>query len=163
MRKKIFIIGSIILFGFFLVINFQKASAQAIPPFQMQLTNGNAYSYKNVLKTKPLLIIYFAPDCEHCQVLIREVIKKISSFKKAQLLLVSFEPLNMVKTFEKEYHLLNYSNIKCGTETPTFYFKNLFNLQKTPFTALYNKDSRLIVSYKNETSVDDLIKHLNTL
>ncbi|MDQ2863182.1 MAG: redoxin domain-containing protein [Bacteroidota bacterium] len=163
MRKKNFIVGAIILVGFFIFNPFQKASAQTIPPFQLQLTNGNAYSYKNVLKTKPLLIIYFAPDCEHCQVLIREVIKKISSFKKAQLLLVSFEPLNMVKTFEKDYHLLNYSNIKCGTEIPTFYFKNLFNLQKTPFTALYNRDGRLIVSYKDETPVNDLIKHLNAL
>ena len=77
--------------------------------------------------------------------------------------MVSFEPLNMVLNFEKEYHLPAYPNIKCGTEIPTFYFKNLFNLAKTPFTALYNKNGKLIISYKNETPLDDLIKHLNAL
>jgi thioredoxin-related protein len=163
MQNKKFFIVIIIFFLFFLLLPSQNINAQAIPPFKMQLTNGNAYTYKDVPKTKPLLIIYFAPDCGHCQALIREIIKKVNDFKKVEILLVSFEPLNMVTKFQKDYHLLQYSNIKCGTEAPTFYFKNLFNLDKTPFTALYNKKGKLIISYKDVPQIDGLVKRLHSL
>ena len=163
MINKTFFRYLFLLFGFFLLIHSGNINAQAIPPFKMQLTNGNTYTYKDVPKTKPLLIIYFAPDCGHCQALIREMIKKVNDFKKAEVLLVSFEPLNIVAKFQKDYHLLQYSNIKCGTEAPTFYFKNFFNLDKTPFTALYNKNGKLIISYKNMPQIDGLVKRLRAL
>ena len=164
MIKKVLSIGFVFLCAAVLFLcASQSAAAQTIPPFRMQLTNGKIFSVQNVSKKTSLIIIYFAPDCEHCQVLIHGLLKRINEFKKAQIILVSFEPLNMVLNFEKEYHLTAYPNIKCGTEIPTFYFKNLFNIAKTPFTALYNKNGKLIISYKNETPLDDLIKHLNAL
>ena len=154
----------IFLFSCILLLALSKsAGAQTIPPFRMQLTNGQIFTSQNLSKEKPALIIYFAPDCEHCQALIHGLLQRIGDFKKAQIILVSFEPLNMVIKFEKDYQLSPYSNIKCGTETPTFYFKNLFNLSKTPFTALYNKKGKLIISYQNETPLNDLVNHLKTL
>ena len=164
MIKKVLSVGFVFLCTVVLFLSAtQGAAAQTIPPFRMQLTNGKIFSIQNVSKKNPLIIIYFAPDCEHCQVLIHSLLKRINDFKKAQIIMVSFEPLNMVLNFENEYHLPAYPNIKCGTEIPAFYFKNLFNLAKTPFTALYNKKGKLIISYKNETPLDDLIKHLNAL
>ena len=145
------------------IVPWQQSLAQTIPPFRMQRTDGHLFKAQEVPKTKPLLIIYFAPDCEHCQKLIHEVLARINDFKKTQIILISFEPINMVLSFEKDYHLGQYPNIMCGTETPTFYFKNLFNLSKTPFTALYDKKGTLIISYQNETPVDDLVKHLAKL
>lgn len=158
-RFRFFLFACIIL----LLSQAGKAHAQSIPPFRIQLTNGKIFTPQNLSKENPLLIIYFAPDCEHCQVLIHSLIKRITDFKKSQIVLVSFEPLRDVIKFEKNYHLSAYSNIKCGTEIPTFYFKNLFNLSKTPFTALYNKKGNLVISYQNETPLDDLMKHLKQL
>lgn len=146
-----------------LLCQLATARAQTIPPFKMQLTSGKAFTSADVSKAKPLVIIYFAPDCEHCQALIRGLLNRINDFKKAQIVLVSFEPVSMVRNFERDYHLDSHTNIKCGTEIPTFYFKNLFNLSKTPFTALYNKNGKLVVAYKNETPLDDLVEHLKSL
>lgn len=152
------------LFSFILLLSLPGSSeAQNIPPFRMQLTNGQIFKPQNLSKDKPAVIIYFAPDCEHCQALIHGLLQRMGDFKKAQIILVSFEPLNMVINFERDYHLSSYSNIKCGTEIPTFYFKNLFNLSKTPFTALYNKKGKLIISYQNETPLNELVDHLKNL
>jgi thiol-disulfide isomerase/thioredoxin len=152
------------LLAFLLLLTHSKnAVAQTIPPFRMQLTNGKNFTAQNVSKTKPVIIIYFAPDCEHCRALIKAVLKKNSDFKKAQIILVSFEPLSMIISFEKEFNLKKYPNFLCGTETPTFYFKSLFNLVHTPFTALYDKRGKLVISYKEETPVDDLILHLKKI
>ena len=156
--------GIICLFSFIVLLSLSRsAAAQTIPPFRMQLTNGKIFTWQNLSKEKPAVIIYFAPDCEHCQALIHSLLKRINDFKKAQIILVSFEPLSMVINFERDYKLLSYSNIKCGTEIPTFYFKNLFSLSKTPFTALYNKKGKLIISYRNETPVGDLAAHLKNI
>lgn len=156
--------GLIYLFSFILLVCLSKsAEAQTIPPFRMQLTNGQIFTPQNLSKEKPAVIIYFAPDCEHCQALIHSLLQRIEDFKKAQIIMVSFEPLNMVINFERGYHLSQYPNIKCGTEIPTFYFRNLFNLSKTPFTALYNKKGKLIISYQNETPLNDLVTHLKNL
>ena len=152
------------LLAFLLLLTHSKnAVAQTIPPFRMQLTNGKNFTAKNVSQTKPVIIIYFAPDCEHCRNLIKAVLSKSQNFRNAQVILVSFEPLTMIISFEKEFDLKKYPNILCGTETPTFYFKNLFNLVHTPFTALYDKRGKLVISYKEETPVEDLILHLKKL
>lgn len=139
------------------------AASQSVPPFRMQLTNGQFFSFKDVSHEKPLIIIYFSPDCEHCQKLIKELLSKINNFKKAQIVMVSFLPLKDLVDFEKNYSINKFPNIKVGMELPIFFFKNLYNLQNTPFTALFSKHGKLIISYKKETPVDDLIKHLKAL
>lgn len=155
--KLVLVILSAILFSS------NVATSQSIPPFKMQLTNGTVFSSKNLSHEKPVLIIYFAPDCEHCQVLMNAVFKNIKDFKKAQIVMVTFKPLNEVIAFKKNYQTDKYPNIKVGIEMPIFFFRNYFKLQNTPFTALYNKQGKLIASYKNETPVNDLIRRLKAL
>ena len=153
----------ICIIGWLVISVCQPGQAQGIPPFRMQRTDGHLFTAQDLPKSKPVLIIYFAPDCEHCQKLIHEVLARSNDFKKVQMMLISFEPISMVITFEKAYHLSQYSNIMCGTETPTFYFKDLFHLTKTPFTALYDKKGRLMISYQNETPVADLVRYVAKL
>ena len=141
----------------------KMAVAQSMPDFRMQLTNGKIFSAKDLSKDKPVIIIYFAPDCEHCQALMNEILTKIQNFKKAQVVMVTFKPVNEVIDFEKHYQTAKYPNIKVGIEIPIFFFKNFYNLQNTPFTALFSKQGKLIISYQKETPVDDLIKHLKLL
>jgi cytochrome oxidase Cu insertion factor (SCO1/SenC/PrrC family) len=141
----------------------EKAISQSIPSFQMQLTNGKIFSSKNLSRTKPVILIYFAPDCHHCRILMDTFFKKINAFKSAQIVLVTFKPLNEVADFEKYYKTHNYQNIKTGKESPVLFFRNYYQLDNTPFTALYDKKGKLIISYKKETPVDDLIKNLKGL
>ena len=147
----------------FMMLITAEVKSQALPSFQMQLTNGKNYSSKSISHIKPLILIYFAPDCEHCQVLMDEIFKKINSFKKAEFVMVTFKPLNEVADFENHYQTNKYQNIKAGTESPIFFFRTYYKVENTPFTALYDKDGKLIVSYKKETPVDDLLKHLKQL
>ena len=145
------------------VITSTKVIAQSLPSFEMKLTNGKTFSSKNLSHSKPLIIIYFAPDCEHCQILMDAIFKKITAFKNSQIVLVTFKPLNEVVDFEKHYQTYKYQNIKVGIESPVFFFRNYYQLENTPFTALFNKQGKLIISYKKDTPVDGLIKHLKQL
>lgn len=152
------------LFVALLLFSFSKlAVSQSIPDFKMQLTNGKMFSAKDLSKSKPVIIIYFAPDCEHCQVLIKNLLKRVNEFKNSQIILVSFESLQQVGTFEKEYGLKSYSFIKTGIEKPVFFFRYYYHLENTPFTALYDQKGKYVISYKKQTPVDDLLKHLKAL
>ena len=164
MNKKKLSIWCVVLIVFSSILFFSKiAEAQSIPSFRMKLTNGQLFSNKDLLPNKPTVLIYFSPDCGHCQILTTEVLKKIDNFKKAQIIMVTFLPVNEVVDFERKYQLAKYPNIKVGIESPALYFKNYYKLENTPFTALFDKHKKLIISYQKETPVGALIKHLKSL
>lgn len=151
-----------VIFFFFLNV-FSPASAQSVPPFKMLLTNGKTFYAKDLPPGKPLIIIYFAPDCEHCQTLMNAFFKKINYFKTAEIVMITFKPLNEVAAFERDYQTQKYSNIIVGTEGTTFYLRMYYKLMNTPFTALYDKRGQYFYSYKNETPVDDLVRRFKLI
>lgn len=140
-----------------------EAQSTAMPAFKMLQTNGKFYSAADLPKGKPVVLIYFAPDCEHCQQLLTAFFKKIEAFKKAQVVLVTFKPVSDLPLFERSYQTAKYPNVKVGTEGTTYYLRLFYNLQTTPFTALFDKTGKLVYSYRKEPPVEDLIKRLNTL
>lgn len=149
-----------------LTITFTKLYAQsydAIPPFKMLMTNGRFFSSSDLPKNKPVILIYFAPECEHCQALMNEFFRNIEAFKTVQIVLVTFKPVQELSPFEKTYETYKYENIKVGTEGTSFFLRKFFRLDTTPFTALYNKDGKLIHSYKKETPVEDLVDRVKQL
>lgn len=159
--KKYFLILAVVSFS--ILPFFGLAQASTMPAFKIQLTNGKMFTASQLSSQKPTIIIYFAPDCEHCQVLMNELFKKINDFKTAQLVMVTFEPLKELIGFEKKYQTWKYPNIKVGSEVPVFFFRYLYKVEHTPFTALFNKNRKMIVQYKEQTPVAGLLKNLKTL
>jgi hypothetical protein len=140
-----------------------RMSSQTIPPFKMTLSNNKIFNASDLPKSKPVVLIYFDPDCDHCQKLMTELFEKINSFTKAEMVLITFKPVTEVVTFEKKYRTSKYANMRVGTEGTLFYLKNYYKLVKMPFTALYDEKGNYIYSYRDETVVDDLINRLKNL
>lgn len=163
LKTPVFRVIVLITFLFSAIQELKAQSSDQLPSFKMLLSNGKFFSASELPKDKPLVLIYFAPDCEHCQVLLNEFFQKIDSFKKVQVVLVTFKPADELAAFEKRYGTNRYENIKLGTEGTTFYLRQFFKLQNTPFTALYNKQGKLVYSYRKETSVQDLINRMKQL
>jgi Uncharacterized protein SCO1/SenC/PrrC, involved in biogenesis of respiratory and photosynthetic systems len=134
-----------------------------LPAFKMLMTNGQYFTSKDLSKKKPVVLIYFSPDCEHCQKLMAEVFKNINKFDHSQLVLITFKPLDDLRGFERQYRTYNYPFIKAGTEGNTFFIRYYYKLATTPFTALFDKKGNLVISYRRETPVNDLLKRLKTL
>src|SRR5258705_3595949 len=152
-----------ILFCFATLSFSLRVNSQTIPSFKITLSNNKTLNAADLPKGRPLVLIYFDPDCDHCQKLMTELFKKINSFKKVQMVLVTFKPITEVAAFEKKYGTRNYPNMKVGTEGTLFYLRNYYKLIKMPFTALYDKKGNYNYSYRDETPVDDLINRLKDL
>ncbi len=130
--------------------------AQTMPAFSILQTNGKTLNTAKLPYTKPILLIYFSPDCEHCTTLLNSMFAQIDKFKKATILLVSFRPMSEIADFEKKYKTAAHSNIIVGMEQPIFFLQKLYQLQSTPYTALFDRNGKLVYEYKKETLVDDL-------
>ena len=105
----------------------------------MYRSDKTIFNAAELPKTKPVVLIYFDPDCEHCQKLMKELFQKIDAFKKAEIIMVTFKPIEEVAAFEKLNNTQKHSNIIVGTEGLGFYLRNYYGLVTMPFTALYDK------------------------
>jgi len=137
--------------------------SQPIPPFKMSLTNNKVFDIKTLPKGRPLVLIYFDPDCDHCQKLMDGIFRNIARFKKAEMVMATFKPVDELQSFEKKYNPSKYSNVKVGSEATTYYLRLYYDVTTLPFTALYDKKGNLSYSYQKETPVDDLINRVEHL
>ena len=140
-----------------------QQAIEKIPSFRMVLTDGSFFSTDDLKKDRPVILIYFAPDCDHCKALMKEFFKRVDDFRKADVMMITFKPLREVTPFINEYKINQYKNIRVGTEVPVYFIRYHYNLTNTPFTALFNPKGQLICSYRKETSVTDLVARLKSI
>ena len=133
-----------------------------IPPFNLVLSDGvTSFNASNLEKNKPVMIIYFDPDCEHCTQFTRSVVKNIKLFSNTQIIMIcGTGSINSVKKFVRDNALNKYPVIKVGTEGIYHTTMNFYHVYITPFTALYNSNGSLIKYYRNVPAINDLVVNL---
>jgi thiol-disulfide isomerase/thioredoxin len=148
-----------------MIVGSLNANAQAgkIPPFRMLQGDSKVFKAENLPMGKPIIIIYFSPDCDHCDKMMKELSKKSDEFKKASIAMITYLAIDKVIQFEKTYELKKYQNIYVGTEGNTFFVKNYYRITNMPFIALYTKNGDLVKEYRNEGALADLSIQLNKL
>jgi hypothetical protein len=84
-----------------------KAQAGKLPPFRMMQPSGKVFKAENLPFEKPIVLIYFSPDCDDCLKFIDELFKEIDSFKEASLVMISFLPVGEITKFANDYKIKN--------------------------------------------------------
>ncbi|HET9825570.1 MAG TPA: redoxin domain-containing protein [Chitinophagaceae bacterium] len=146
-----------------LLLSTGTLSQSSLPPFKMYLSNNTVFSVTQLPRNKPVVVIYFDPDCDHCQKLMNGIFKKINSFKKTEMIMVTFKSIAEVAAFEKRYKTARYSNLRVGPEGTSYQLRDYYQLVKIPFTALYGKNQKLSYSYGQDASVDEIVKRVKDL
>src|ERR1700709_544682 len=97
----------------------QNAVGPKIAPFQIRLTNGEQFTASQLAKG-PVVLIYFSPDCEHCQNFTKDLVKNYSVVANKQVVMVTFQNMEMLKPFVTQYNLNKFLNFKVGTEGTSY-------------------------------------------
>jgi thiol-disulfide isomerase/thioredoxin len=152
-----------------IVVKFTVADAQAndtIPPYQKDslhipaftvLKTDSTYANQSVIpKDKPVVIVYFSPECGHCQITADAFSKKMADMRDIYFVWVSYYPLPEIKEFAKKFNLQQFNNITIGRD-PNYTIPAYFRVKFTPFMAVYNKDHHLIQTYAQGTEADKII------
>lgn len=113
-----------------------------VPPFKIYNYDSTLLS-KTDLKKGPVLILYFSPDCGHCQMETDSLISKIESLKKLQIVMITGRYHDDMKAFIDKYKLLEFKNIKVGNDR-TGFVQSFYQIEFTPFSALYDKKGKLL-------------------
>lgn len=154
MKKLIFLL-------FMVVVGFACTQAQTmpttIPPYKILTTKDQNLTSADLEKNKPVMIIYFAPDCPHCQKLIKDMKPSMGKFKNIQVIMITFTDIRMVKTFENDYGLKAYPNFILGTEGYTYTVQRFYQLKHTPFVAIYDKNGKLVQAFEKQPEASDLL------
>jgi thioredoxin-related protein len=153
----------ILLSGFLLVNTVVFAQAGKLPPFRMMQANGKVFKAEDLPIGKPIIIIYFSPDCDHCNILMRDFFKHRESFKNASIAMVTYLPVDDVRKFSQKYNVSKHTNLYVGSEGSTLFLKNYYTLTQMPFIALYTKNGDFVKSYRNEEALTDLSNRVKNL
>ena len=102
------------------------------------------------------MLMYFSPDCEHCQHQTEDILHDIRSFKKIQIVMATYQPFESMKSFYEKYDLARY-NIHVGRDTK-FILPPFYRIQSLPFIALYDKKGNLITTFEGNQKVNKILK-----
>jgi len=148
-----------------LLIISQNAFSQKnkLPAFQIIQANGKLFRAQDLPMGKPIIIIYFSPDCEECQRFTEAMLLRMDDFWKASITMITYLPVSNVAQYVTKYKLNIYPNIFVGTEGNSFIVRYYYNIIRFPFIALYNKNGDLIMIWDKEENIDDLSNRLKAL
>lgn len=133
---------------------------KSIPPFKIVLTDGRPFDYKELKKGSPVMLIYFAPECDHCREYTKELISVMDHFKNTQIIMISYLPLGKLRQFSKEFRLEQFKNIKVGTEGNSFLVPGYYKIGTFPFTAIFDKEGKLSAIFRQPPNMGELYNHL---
>lgn len=121
-----------------------RKDQSGIPPFKIRLVDGKGYTYKDLKKGLPTLLIYFQPDCVHCQQFAAALEKRLPLISDRQIVLISFAHIKEVSVFDRQYHLSSHPDVKIGSEGYTFLVQKYYQIEHFPFVACFDKEGKLV-------------------
>ena len=131
-----------------------------IPTFSLQTPDSSWFFNSSLNEKKPVLILYFSPDCGHCQLETENLLSKEDSLQNLQIVMVTSRPFEDMSHFAAHYKIYKFPNIKIGTDN-AYHITRFYKIEFTPFSALYDKKGKLVKVYRKGIDMTELTKLVN--
>jgi len=120
-----------------------------------KVPDSSSFTNNLLQKNKPTVLIFFNPDCDHCQHATQNLTSKIDQLKDVQILMVSVMDFNLVNKFYEDYKIADCPNITMARdgkyELPRFY-----NIHSIPDVYVYDKKGKFLNHYKSTIPVEEI-------
>ena len=129
-----------------------KPNIDKIPAFKI-LNQDSVYVTNTILKkNKATVIIYFSPDCSHCQRMMYELKPYMKDFSNSQVIMVTFIQttgpyMSLLREFRRDFNLKAYPNFITGTEYPDYRLQRYYQVATTPYIAIYDRKGKLVKAF----------------
>lgn len=127
-----------------------------VPPFELLGLDNQKIKRDNLAKRNGTLIIYFSPDCHHCQQQMDWLQKDLNAFSKYNLVLATYQPMEELKAFYDKYKMASWKNLYIGRDEK-FFLPPYFKIGNLPFLALYDKNGNLLTSFEGTTEINKVL------
>lgn len=129
----------------------------SIPPLNLVQIDSTMLTKENLKKHQATMIMYFSPSCEHCQHQMEDMAKHMNELKKIQIVMVTYQPMDEMVNFYKNYKIATYPNIKMGRDAK-FTLPPFYHINSLPFMALYDKKGNFITSFEGNVKIEKLLQ-----
>jgi len=137
-----------------------SAKSPDMPAFSItKAPDSTRFERASLQKNKDVIIMVFSPDCEHCQLKIKEIMAHYNLFKNTQIVMVSNLGYLYVKKFYQEFKLAKYPNIVMGMDYK-YQLGSFFNIASVPTLFLYNKKGKFVKTFDRNVPVQTIAKSL---
>ena len=131
---------------------------QTIPSFNIhKIPDSSSYSNKNIQKNKPFIVMFFSPDCDHCQKELKELMVNKKQFKNIPILMLSPANYGEIKKFYKDFSVSKMPNITVAHDD-NMTLSKLYQLRTFPTMFVYNRMGRLVKTFISNVSIPDILQ-----
>lgn len=127
------------------------------PLMTLTLADGSLIEARDL--EEPMLLIFFQPDCDHCQNEAKQIRQKLDEFRDYKLYFISSHPMDVIRKFAADYKLNDQPNVHFGYATVESVLNN-YGPISAPSVYIYSRDGRLVESFDGEVDVGVIIKYL---
>ena len=135
-----------------------KERIKSLPVFSFRTLNDTIFR-SDQLKEGPVLILFFHPECEHCQYQITTLFNNNVIPSGLCVLLISNAEKEGIRKFMEENNLLQYPGLTALADE-TYSFRNYFGTEIVPAIFIYNKELKLVRYFQGEVRPETILKYL---
>ena len=129
-----------------------------LPPIQLLLgDSATKYTKENIPSKKPVLVLLFSPDCNHCQHTAEEMYNNRDALKGIHIVMSTVLSLYEMNSFMNKYKLNEMKNVVAGKDI-YFLLPPFYAIKNFPYMAMYNKKGNLIMGFEGSMGIDKVIK-----
>lgn len=157
---------SIVFFcGLLFLFNYKQGKKQEnekivkndLPDITLNLIHGK--SLKATALPGKAVLIFFGPDCDHCQRQAESIRKHIDVFNNYSLYFIASNTELEIIRFAEDYKLQGYPNIFFAQAEVAEVIGKMGPMS-VPGIYIYSSEKRLIKNFDGETAVDEIAKFL---
>ena len=126
-----------------------------MPAFKIMKTDNTWFSKDQLPNRDYTVIIYFAPDCGHCQHEMKEIIKNMDKLKNINFVWVSFKSMPEITEFYVKYNISKYPNMVMGRDLD-YKLPSFYRVKFTPFVAVYDKKALFLKAFEGGAEMKEL-------
>ena len=124
------------------------------PSFVLTLLDNTQVNVKDLSGQNAL--IFFQPDCDHCQREAQEFQRNLEAFEGTTLYFITSGPMNEIQAFADTYKLSGHPNVHFAA-TPAINVLNNYGPISAPSVYIYSKDHRLVKGFNGETPIERIV------
>lgn len=158
------------LFAFMLLAAVSQAQTyDSIPPYQKDSTlprflllneDSSWFNTAQLSRKRPVVFIFFNPDCSHCQHEAEELAGDIDKVKKIDFIWTTYQAtFAEIKAFADQYGLSKFKNMHFYKD-PNYMVPTFYRLQMTPYMAGYNKRGNLVTTWSAGATPQEIAEAL---
>ncbi len=133
---------------------------KTIPLFNLiKVPDSTKFTKADLPKKKPVMVMIFSPDCEHCQMEVESLKANYSLFKKVSIIMASPIEYKYIKKFYEDYQIADYPKITMGRD-PNYMLGTFYKVRSFPAIFLYDKKGNFVKAFDGSIPVTQIAASL---